>query len=240
MSNPDRPTERDLLTPLTSAGPSSSLNPVWSPDGRNIAYRNNATGAWKLHWRPVDGSAPPTGPLGPGEGFNEPRSWSPDGRALAFERTGDATRSDIWVLSLDGNPQARPFVQTPADDIEPQFSPDGRWLAYASDVSKGLQVYVVPYPGPGPPTQISTDGGEGPQWNPKGGELFYENGNRTMVVNVTTSTNFTADRPRVLYEGPFGVVAPDGQRFLSISRGTPLEINVMVNVLTNRARVGKD
>jgi Tol biopolymer transport system component len=224
---------------------SSSLNPVWSPDGRKIAYRNNATGMWRLYWRPVDGSAPATGPLGPSEVAKEPRSWSPDGRVLAFERTGDATRSDIWMLTLDGDSQARPFLQTPADEMEPQFSPDGRWVAYASDEDQGLQVYVAPYPGPAQRIPISTDGGEDPQWNPKGGELFYRNDKRIMVVKVTTGTNFTADRPRVLFEGPDnGVVAPDGQRFLAIinpaSGGAPLEINVMVNVLNNRVRIGKD
>jgi hypothetical protein len=103
---------------------------------------------------------------------------------------------------------------------------------------------MAPYPGPGQRSQVSTDGGYDPQWNPKGGELFYRNGNREMVVKVTTGTNFSADRPQVLYEGPEGAVAPDGQRFLSVispdSSGTPLEINVMMNVLNNRVRVGKD
>jgi serine/threonine-protein kinase len=235
---------RESLTRLT-VEQSSSDNPVWSPDGRNIAYRNNASGTWRLYWRPVDGGAPPTGPLGPSDAAKEPRSWSPDGRVLAFERTGDATRSDIWMLPLDGDSQARPFLQTPADETEPQFSPDGRWVAYVSDEDQGLQVYVAPYPGPGQRTQVSTDGGYSPQWNPKGGELFYLNGKRTMVVKVTTGTNFSADRPQVLYEGPEGVVTPDGQRFLAIinpgaSSGATLEINVMVNVLNNRGRAAKD
>jgi serine/threonine-protein kinase len=234
---------RESLTRFT-VEQSSSDNPVWSPDGRNIAYRNNATGTWRLYWRPVDGSAPPIGPLGPSDAARAPRSWSPDGRVLAFERTGDVTRSDIWMLPLDGDSPARPFLQTPADEIQPQFSPDGRWVAYASDEDQGLQVYVAPYPGPGQRTQMSTDGGYSPQWNPKGGELFYLNGKRMMVVKVTTGTNFTADRPQVLYEGPYGVVTPDGQRFLAIinpaSSEAPLEIYVMVNVLKNRGGAGKE
>jgi Tol biopolymer transport system component len=235
---------RDSLSRLT-AGPSSSLDPVWSPDGRDIAYRNNATGTWQMYSRPVDGSAPPIGPLIASEEFDVPKSWSPDRRVLAFERTGAATQGDIWMLAFDGAPQARPFLQTPADEMQPQFSPDGRWLAYASDDQKGFQVYVTPYPGPGQRIQVSTDGGSDPQWNPKGGELFYRDGNnRTMVVKVTTGTNFSMDRPQVLYEGLEGVVTPDGQRFLSVvnpgETGAPLEINVMMNVLSNRGRVGKD
>jgi serine/threonine-protein kinase len=233
--------KRDSLTRLTS-GPASSLSPVWSPDGRQIAYRNNASGTWKLYLRQVDGIAAPNGPLTASEAADVPLSWSPDGRVLAFERFGDAARPDIWMLPLDGNRKPQSFLQTPAGGA--QFSPDGRWLTYTSDDSDGRQVYIVPYPGPGQRTQVSTDGGYDPQWNPKGGELFYRNGNREMVVKVTTGTNFSADRPQVLYEGPEGAVAPDGQRFLSVrspdSSGAPLEINVMMNVLNSRVRVGNN
>jgi hypothetical protein len=86
------------------------------------------------------------------------------------------------------------------------FLPTDARLAYASDDSQGLQVRVAPYPGPGQHTQVSTDGG----YNPQGGELFYRNGNRTMGVKVTMGTNFSADRPPMLYQGPEAVVTPDG------------------------------
>ena len=60
------------------------------------------------------------------------------------------TGLDIWVLPLTGNePKPRPVVQTPFREEYPEFSPDGRWLAYASDESGQLEVYVRPYPGPG-------------------------------------------------------------------------------------------
>jgi Tol biopolymer transport system component len=235
--------KRDSLTRLTS-GPASSLTPVWSPDGRHIAYRNNATGTWKLYSRLVDGSAPPMGPLIASDEADWPASWSPDGGVLAFVRASDTTSDDIWMLPLDGDHQPRPFLRTPADESGARFSPDGHWLAYTSVDSEGPQVYVVPYPGPGQRIQVSTEGGHAPQWNPKGGELFYRNGNQTMVVKVITGANFSTDRPKLLYEGRAGAVAPDGQRFLAVmapdSSGAPLEINMMMNVLKNRAHVGKN
>ena len=89
------------------------------------------------------------------------------------------------------------------------------------DESGGFQVYVAPYQGPGRQWQISIDGGHAPQWNPKGGELFSENGTQTMVVDVKTGTTFNAGKPRVLYVGPLGGVAPDGQRSLTIAGVAP-------------------
>ena len=80
--------------------------------------------------------------------------------------------------------------------------------------------------------QISTDGGDAPQWNPKGGELFYSSGGQTMVADVTTGASFSAGRPRVLYTGEAGIVSPDGQRFLAVL-GARLrqsrEIKVMID-----------
>ena len=220
---------RKSLTRLTS-DQSSSSEPVWTPDSRRLVYRNNQTGLWSLYWRMADASEPEerltTGPV------NEiPASCSPDGRVLALERLSSATGFDIYTLSLDGDREPRPFVMSPARERAPQFSPDGRWVAYSSDESGGLQVYVAPYPGPGRRWQISIDGGDAPQWNPKGGELFYENGTQTMVVDVKTGTTFHAGKPRFLYNGPLGQVAPDGQRFLTIAgvaRGQPFRTIRMI------------
>ncbi len=222
---------RASLSQLT-AEESSSLSPLWSPDSRDIAYRNNRSGTWQIYARPADGSGPEK-PLTTGGTNDIPLSWSPDGRTLAFARMSQATGYDIWTLSLDGNNDARPLVQSPASERSAQFSPDGRWIAYASDESKGDQVYVTAYPATaGPRWQISTDGGSFPQWNPKGGELFYWNGGQTMVVDVTTGVTFSAGRPRVLYAGQPGFVSPDGQHFLSVLGGPTRqmrEINVMLN-----------
>ena len=124
-------------------------------------------------------------------------------------------------------------MQSPALERSAQFSPDGRWIAYASDESKGDQVYVTAYPvTQGRRWQISTEGGDLPQWNPKGGELFYRNGRQMMVVDVTTGANFNAGRPRVLYTGQSGLVSPDGQQFLSILGGRTeqtREVNLMID-----------
>ena len=158
-----------------------------------------------------------------------PYSWSPDGKVLAYAK-GNQT---IWILPLEGDRKPHPFVQTSYYAASPRFSTDGHWLAYSSEESGGPQVYVQPYPGPGGKWQVSTAGGNRPQWNPNNRELFYRNGDTTMVVDVTTSPTFTAGKPRVLYQGPEGDVSRDAHRFLAMQPvelgQPPTQINVVLN-----------
>jgi len=65
------------------------------------------------------------------------------------------------------------------------------------------EIYVQPYPGPGGKWQISIDGGQEPVWNPRGDELFYRSGNKMMALDIDTRSAFSADKPRMLFEGPY-------------------------------------
>ena len=61
----------------------SRLDPVWTPDGRRVAYRGNRDGTWNLYWTAADGTGPEE-PLDRSDVGTAPYSWSPDGRVLAF------------------------------------------------------------------------------------------------------------------------------------------------------------
>ena len=76
-------------------------------------------------------------------------------------------------------------------------------MAYLSDESGREEIYVQPYPGPGGKSQISTDGGTEPVWNPNGRELFYRNGNKMMAVDIATQPVFAAGRPILLFTGDY-------------------------------------
>ena len=97
---------------------------------------------------------------------------------------------------------------------------------------------------------MSTEGGQEPLWNPKGGELFYRNGSTIMAVDVETRSGFSAGKPRMLFEGaylqggsfPFYDVSPDGQRFLMLKpvdspTSAPTQINVVLNWFEELKRV---
>ncbi len=126
--------------------------------------------------------------------------------------------SDIFVLPLGGERKLQSFLQTRFSEGGARFSLDGRWVAYHSNDSGRPEVFVRPFPGPGPKWQISTDGGSEPRWSRSGRELFYREGDKIMIVDVETRPAFHPSRPRTLFEAKFLFsydVAPDG-RFLMI------------------------
>ncbi|MFY9532178.1 MAG: protein kinase, partial [Candidatus Acidiferrales bacterium] len=230
---------RETLTRFTFGGDYSQ--PVWTPDGKRIAFQSNKEGSLNLFWQLADGSGG-LERLTTGEYLQAAHSWSPDGQLLAFIEVNPTTGIDIWVLRLSDR-KAQPFLRTPFNEGAPRFSPDGRWLAYISDESGRFEIYVQPYPGPGGKWQISTEGGTEPMWNRNGRELFYRSGERMMAVDIATQPSFTVGKPRMLFKGqyvptattpPNYDVSPDGQRFLMLkpteqAQAAQTQINVVLN-----------
>jgi serine/threonine protein kinase/Tol biopolymer transport system component len=179
----------------------------WSPGGDQLSY----AALYDLVTRAVDGTAAPhrlgvdlrVRKMGP--------SWSPDGKMIAYSAYFGATNSDIYVEPADGSVSPRPFVVTPAYDAGPQFSPDGRFLAYASSETGQLEVYVTPFPGPGPRWQVSTNGGTHARWSSSGRELFYRHSDEMMAVPITTTPGFSPGRPVLLFRGRYSFGSSIGQ-----------------------------
>jgi len=208
-------------TRLTLEG--NNNTPVWTPDGKRVTFLRRRHGEEKcsILWKPVDGSGDAE-LLYSSEYDPRPSSWSPNGKLLAFHyRSHPTTGHDVWVLSLEGTREPECIAGTEYTEAGPAFSPDGRYIAYVSDKDAKFQIYVQPYPGKDWVRQISDDFGEEPIWSPNGDELFYRNGDKWMVVSISTEPEFTNGTPKVLFEGPYnnvpGIsydVTPDGQRFL--------------------------
>jgi serine/threonine-protein kinase len=216
---------RDTMTRLTFGG--NNLNPVWSPDGRYIAFLGPG-GMW---WVRSDGAGKPQ-PLIRGKNLLVPFSFTPDGKRLAYQEQNPRTSFDIWTVTIEsdgaglraGKPES--FLQTPADERQPAFSPDGRWLAYDSNESGTYEVYVRAFPDKGGKWQISNAGGAYPIWSSNGHELFFRgDDNRIMVATYAAKADtFVPDKPRVWSDKQLanrGILAnydlaPDGKRIAAL------------------------
>jgi serine/threonine-protein kinase len=217
---------RESLSRATSG--STNANPIWSPDGKKLAFQSDRAGSTGIFWQPADGSGAAER-LTTSQFFNVAGSWSPDGQRIAFQDGTPETRNDIWTVGV-ADRKAQPFLKTPANEAAPRFSPNGQWMAYTSDESGRWEVYVRPYPGPGPKYPISTEGGTEPVWNPDWHELFYRSGNRMMAVDVSFVSGFSAGKPKVLFDDPWLPtpltssnydVSRDGKRFLMLKPAEP-------------------
>ncbi|KAB2961968.1 MAG: hypothetical protein F9K16_10365, partial [Thermoanaerobaculia bacterium] len=209
-------------------------HPVWTPDGRHLTFSSSrGTTDPKLFWTDVEAGGEPE-VLAAAGGVQFPGSWSPDGRTLAYAEiagvpTEAGTDFDIRLLRSGATPPESVLVQTRFKEDQPRFSPDGRALAYVSDETGQLQVYLRPFPGAGRRLRVSVDGGTEPVWSRRGDELFFRSGRQYFAVPVTTGDALAVGRPALLFEGDFVVgsltpgfqsydVATDGQRFLVVER----------------------
>jgi serine/threonine protein kinase len=217
---------------LTGHGARQS-DPVWSSDGRHVAYASLGAGRNGIYRRSVT------------DGGSEelvirletpawPTDWSDDGRHLvvatpAFGRSGSSM--DIAVVPIESGQGLQPLISTEANEAQARVSPDGRWIAYTSDESGRPEVYVQRFPEAGERIGVSAGGGAQPTWRGDGRELFYVDlDRRLMSVPMQPGAHIVAGEPRPLFELPsygfeifYGVrnvydVAPDGSRFLVLTR----------------------
>ena len=213
--------------------PASEISPVWSPDGRSIAFASNRKGHFDIYRRATDQSG------GEELVFEDssdkyPTSWSPDGRFLLYDRIDQTKASDVWALpmtAVQAESALKPFplVDSAADERRARFSPDGHWVVYDSSEPDIRAVYVVPFSADGKTKgekrELSTTFfGSDPRWRRDGREIFYIDGRRVMAVAVERRGNSLQIGEGLQALGPISIqsgnfdVSSDGQRFLVMQR----------------------
>jgi serine/threonine-protein kinase len=192
--------DRDVSTRLTFSDGYDG-DQIWSPDGTELLFTSSRTGKTIAFRKRADGSGEAQPLMADQQDQTYATSWSADGRHVLGQRLGQLL--DLWVLDLESG-EVQDYLATPFTESLGAFSPDGRWVAYESDESGRLEVYVRRFPAGSGKWQISDGGGAQPVWSENGRELFYRNNEGMMVVPVDGSgASFQADRPRALFTGDF-------------------------------------
>jgi hypothetical protein len=227
---------RGVRTRLTF-GPTGNTFPVWSPDGKWIAYSSLRATASGIYRRPADGSGAEELVVPDPTGFVfAPNDWSRDGNTLFYSPNIFTQKEDgIWAVSLDGDRKPR---QVLAHGNNATLSPNGRWLAYSSTESGRVEIYVSAYGGEGK-WQVSPSGGQVPHWSADGKELFYFDGSQSLVaVSVKEAGGAlefgapqTVASQWTILTTPFFSVSPDGKKFLMerVSQQVNQPITLVIN-----------
>jgi eukaryotic-like serine/threonine-protein kinase len=246
--------ERGLSSRLTS-DPREKALPIWSPDGRTIAFtdtrdllRTSATGDGRIE------------SISPGANLRLADDWSRDGTTLLYTERFPDTRSDLITTEvtptgkLKEGAQPLRYLSTPADEMHGRFSPEQKphWIAYQSDESGRFEVYVDSYPERRGAVRVSTAGGTYPEWGPISGsrsELFYMSASgKLMAAELKIEQGrVEAAPPQELFalspaeagggSSPFDV-ASGGQRFLvrtPVDSARPLTVVVNWTGLLKKA-----
>jgi Tol biopolymer transport system component len=211
------------VTSRVTATPGDERDPVWSTDGRSLAFIARRDGAADLRRKGLRASEAET-VLTDSPDEDIPESWSRDGQTLLFVRRTAKDVQSVWALPLKGEGQPEPVLGEAFRVDEPQLSPDGRWLAYVSPESGQNEVYVEPFRREGDRVRVSVEGGGQPKWRGDGKELFFTSasGQLQAVGLRAAGDRLEVSLPVPLFEirgfqGPgFDDYAPsaDGQRFL--------------------------
>lgn len=198
-----------------------AIAPLWAPDGARIAF--TARDGFDLFVRELDGANPPQ-LLVSDDTIKLLGDWSPNGAEFVYTRIDGTSSFDLWIARVDDG-SARPLLATPANEMQARISPDGKWIAYASDESGTLEVYVQRYPELGEKHRVSTAGGGQPQWRADQRELFYLSADRAVTaVEVGTGAGIAFGTPRPLFRAALAAnpadarelytAAADGSKFL--------------------------
>jgi Tol biopolymer transport system component len=206
--------------------------PVWSPDGKQVAYRAFRDSYQLLCRKASDGTGNEEILYHhPGSGMIL-ADWSSDGRFLSFSTT-DLSGGTLYALPLAGAGERKPIevLRSESQLRGSRFSPDGRFLAYNSDQSGKNELYVRPFDpsvraGSAPATeswQVSDQGAiQGGQtaaayWRRDGKELYYVAADRgLMAVDVSTTPAFKLGKPKLLFR--FSEAVPVNSNSTSVSR----------------------
>jgi serine/threonine-protein kinase len=224
---------RDTASRLT-VNAAEDRTPVWTPDGLRIAFASTRgdNSTKNLYWQRADGTGD-SERLTESEYDQFPRSWHPGGRLLAFAERRPKTGWDISVVEVLGNEPSGvkpgkpvPLLNGPFDEVDAVFSPDGRWLAYASNETGRLEVYVRPFPAASAKWQISSSGGTVPTWSRERQEFFFLTPDGAQMVAAYTpgGDSLRVEKPRRWSPGLASMsggyrnsdLHPDGQRFAVI------------------------
>jgi Tol biopolymer transport system component/tRNA A-37 threonylcarbamoyl transferase component Bud32 len=223
----------NLKTRLTFSG-GAHLTPIWSPDGKEVAFTSNQQAAISV--KTLGSSSPERNLLSsPNPIYQAVSDWSHDGRYLMYEQ-GTGMNTDLWALPLSGD--AKPFLYTGASS-RGAFSPDGHWVAYVAQEGGRPEVFVAPFPWTGAKWQVSNGGGTGPRWRDDGKELFYFDLNGVVAAAVDgAGSTFQVGSSKLLFRLPLrGIIgreyAPtrDGQRFIAVtpSEGSTQALTLVQN-----------
>jgi Tol biopolymer transport system component len=143
----------------------SPEGPLWSPDGRKIAFQGRRDRpseraacrprCWRDEIYVIDADGSGLRQLTRNWYSDGGAAWSPDGRKILFVRSGwfsVTAGGDVYVMNADGSGQrnltrrvTRPF----AADIAPAWSPDGRKILFVSNRDGNGEVYVMNADGTG-------------------------------------------------------------------------------------------
>jgi serine/threonine-protein kinase len=238
--------ERNSMVRFTFSG--YNYTPVWSPDGKFIAYSSRIDGiSSDIIIKRADGTGSARTVWSRDGDYSDITDWSPDGKILALTlgpgEPGD-TPPGLFMLNIDNPEESRPFLTTNFSHRRASYSPDMKYIAYSSDRTGLHQIFVQSVKDEGGFWQVSSSPGWAPRWSRDGKYLYYNDSQSRVIMRVPLlpGSGFRFGEPAPIAESfktpsidpaffPFDIF-PDGSGFITVvdeSQDSRREIVVVLN-----------
>ena len=144
-------------------------NPIFSPDGRSVAFLWDRAGVTNLYVAAASGGEKPKATTSLKEGQPGGVFWGADGASLYYSLGGD-----LWQAPIDPGAEVRPVWRTPGNETSITPSPDLTRVAYVRSGESGTEIFVRPLAG-GAESKVVGElaGAAGLSWSPDGAKLAF-------------------------------------------------------------------
>lgn len=187
--------KRNLVTRLTFDKPHNVL-PIWSPDGKYIAYAEAKDASFQTKYKRADGQGPIYSLSKIDSIPNGPADWPNDSEIVL---TYSLNSLNIGKYNLNDS-TFTPLIYKDYNEMSGEISNDGRYILYMSVESGRNEVYVKELVENGGRWQISNDGGFSPSWSADNKEIYYIKGSDFMNAEVDwTDGKFEVGLPQKMF-----------------------------------------
>jgi serine/threonine-protein kinase len=183
--------------------PAEEETPVWSPDGRELAYAADRSPSPRaLVRKSADGGAgSPERVIWQTPDHFHVNDWSPDGRTIIVEVRRSGTANDLLAIDVETGKE-RVLAASAFRERQARLSADGRWLAFTSDESGRDEVYVQEFPSLDRRVTVSTGGAFEPVWSRDGKRLYFRGGEQMLSSSMIGPLKFSP--PASVFPDTFG------------------------------------
>src|SRR5216684_1265883 len=156
---------------ITQSVAANDRSPVWSPDGKSIAWFTDESGENELRVAPQDGKGPARNIKMNGAGFYRDINWSPDGTKISYQDNS----SSLYLLDVASGTSTKIASNMMQGGIDHAWSPDSKWIAYTHNTIQNfdtIQFYSLDQKKSFPLTD-GLEQANGPVFDPSGKYLYF-------------------------------------------------------------------
>jgi len=205
------PAEHGPILNLTGTSGFAERHPVWSPDGKWMAYFTDRTGEYELAVRPAEEAGEEKILTSMGPGFRYAPAWSPDSSKLAFiDHTQTLQVFDRQANRLSKIDQQKWQNHDGLEEFDVAWSPDSRWLAFPRDQER-LTTAIALYDSRNGQTRQVTSGfynDRDPAFDPDGKYLYYVSSRSLAPVYSDVDTTWIYPNTGTLVAVPLRADVP--------------------------------